>query len=128
MKHLHASVEIGAPTPHVWALLTEFRHWSRWGPSIRAVESDAESVAVGVRGRIQTVIGGWLPFEITAVEQERRWDWTVAGLPATRHFVVALSPSRTRAEISVSWLLAPYVAVLHVGLRRIKAMAEGRRR
>ena len=121
-----AQIEIDAPADVVWSLIAEFRHWSTWGPSVRGVDVDADAVATGVRGRVQTAIGLWLPFEITDVEDERTWSWTVAGIPATGHRVVELTPGRSRVEFTAPWLLAPYVFVLRAALRKLKALAEER--
>ena len=108
----------------VWPLLAEFRWWPSWGPTVRAVDADAASVAPGVRGRVQTPLRLWLPFEITRVEPERSWDWTVAGIRATGHQVTAVDPGRTLVDFTVSGWLAPYAVVLHAGLRRLKRLAE----
>jgi uncharacterized protein YndB with AHSA1/START domain len=124
MRPVRASIEIAAPVNTVWPLLAEFRWWPSWGPTVRAVVADATSVAPGTRGRIQTPIGMWVPFEITNVEPERSWNWTVAGIRATGHHVTALDPGRTRVDFTVSGWLAPYAVVLNAGLRNLKRLAE----
>jgi uncharacterized protein YndB with AHSA1/START domain len=126
-RRLRASVEIDAPSEEVWQLIAEFRFWPEWGPTVRRVETTSVRVAPGVTGRVQTVVGIWLPFEITEVEPLRSWTWKVAGIKATGHEVLPLAPDRTRAQFTVSAYLAPYVAVLRRGLRRIKALAEAER-
>jgi uncharacterized protein YndB with AHSA1/START domain len=123
-RRLRASIEVDAPLADVWALLAEFRHWPQWGPTVRAVDAPGAAVVPGLTGRVQTVVGVWLPFEITSVEPMRSWDWRVAGLAATGHEVTALTPTRTRVVFTVPVLFAPYVTVLRVGLRRVKAQAE----
>ena len=60
MRHIGTSVAVDAPADRVWALLAEFDHWTDWGVSIRRVESDAQQVASGVTGRVQTTAGLWL--------------------------------------------------------------------
>ena len=124
MRPVRASIEIAAPVGTVWPLLAEFRWWPRWGPTVRAVVADADSVAPGVRGRVRTPLGAWLPFEITSVEPGRSWHWTVAGVRATGHHLTAVDSGRTRADFTVSGWFAPYVLVLHAGLRRLKRLAE----
>lgn len=105
-------------------MLAEFRHWPAWGPTVRDVEADAPVVAPGVRGRVRTLLGLWLPFEITAAEPERSWEWRVAGVPATGHEISALGPGRTRVAFSVPALAAPYLLVLRLGLARLRRLAE----
>lgn len=123
-KRLAVSREIAAPAAEVWALLSEFSHWPQWGPTVREVISDASGVAEGVTGKVVTPLGIRLPFIITDVEPGRSWDWEVAGRRATGHVVTQLDEGRSRATFSVSPLLAPYAAVLYLGLRRLAAIAE----
>ena len=70
------------------------------------------------------MVGIWVPFEITDVEPMRSWDWKVAGIKATGHEISPISPGRTRVQFTVSAYVAPYVAVLQRGLRRVKDLAE----
>lgn len=113
-----------AAWPHAWAALAGYQHWPTWGPSITAVEPASGEVAVGDRGRVRTPIGGWLPFEVTAVEPGRRWDWRVAGLSVTGHRVDPVGASRSRLVIEVPWWASPYVVVCRVALRRLADVAE----
>lgn len=124
MKHLGTSIEIAAPVSTAWELLTEFEHWPDWGTSIRRVESAADRVAPGVTGRVQTILGLWLPFEISEVVPNHSWDWRVAGVPATGHFLAELGPGRCRVQFTVAWALAPYLVALRMSLGRLKRMAE----
>jgi uncharacterized protein YndB with AHSA1/START domain len=124
VRHVGTSVEIDAPAPVVWDLLTDLGCWPAWGPSIRRVASTADRVAPGVTGRLQTVVGIWVPFEISRVEEGHSWSWTVAGVPATGHFLSALGPDRCRVRFTVAWVLAPYLVVMRVALGRLKRMAE----
>jgi uncharacterized protein YndB with AHSA1/START domain len=124
MKHLRTSIEISAEPELVWRLLTEFEHWPTWGPSVRAVESDAPVVAPGVKGRVQTPLRFWVPFEITEVTPGRSWSWKVAGIPATGHEIREVATDGCRVTFSVSPLLMPYLLILRIGLRRLKRLAE----
>lgn len=124
MKQVRTGIDIDAAVTEVWPLLAEFRHWPEWGPSIRAVESAAEQVAPGVTGRVQTLIGVWVPFEITSAIPERSWDWKVAGLKATGHSLADIGRSVCRVEFTVAWPLMPYLVVMRRGLHRLKALAE----
>jgi hypothetical protein len=65
-----------------------------------------------------------VPFEITSVEPGSSWTWTVAGIRATGHYVTAMGSRCTRVDFTVSGWFAPYVVVLHAGLRRLKELAE----
>ena len=124
MSDAKASIEIAAPASRVWTLLAEFRYWPEWGPSVQAVDAETEAIAEGLRGRVQTAIGLWLPFEIDRCDPERFWDWKVAGVRATGHRLVPLTADRTRVEFTVSRLFLPYTWVLDRGLRRLARLAE----
>lgn len=124
MKHIGARIEIAAPAASVWRLIAEFEHWPAWGPTVRAVESSAATVAPGVKGRVRTPLGLWLPFEVTTVEHERCWEWKVAGVPATGHELRVVDPRRTEVRFTAPWAFGFYAPVLRSGLRRLRALAE----
>jgi uncharacterized protein YndB with AHSA1/START domain len=125
VKHVRAAIEIDAPAGAVWPYLAEFDYWPVWGPTVSAVESDAAAVTTGARGRVKTVAGFWLPFEITAVDPGRSWHWKVAGIPATGHHVHPIGNELCRVEFTVAWPLALYVAVLRAGLTRLQQLVDG---
>jgi len=124
MRSVRVSVEIARPLDQVWPLVAEFRWWPSWGPTVRAVSSEADAVAPGVRGKVQTPLGFWVPFEIAGVEPGRSWDWTVAGIGATGHHLTEVGATSTRVDFTVPGWFAPYVLVLRTGLRRLKRLAE----
>lgn len=124
MRRVSASAEIAAGVEDVWEYLAEFRHWSAWGPTVRAVESDAGRVAPGVTGRVQTIGGFWLPFEITRCEPRHLWDWKVGGIPATGHRIEVIGPGMCRVVFTAPLFAAPYVVVLRRGLSRLAELAE----
>ena len=124
MNHVRAAIDIEVPVELAWAIITEFEQWPLWGPTVRRVAVDEPRVAAGITGKVQTAVGVWLPFEITEVDPGRAWSWKVAGIPATGHAVSPTGRSSCRLEFSVPWPAAPYVAVLRIGLRRVKYLAE----
>lgn len=104
--------------------LRDTRAWPEWGPAIDAVESDDRYVTRGTRGRV-SVGGAWLPFRVTACNG-RRWDWRVAGIPATGHRVDAYAGAsdRSRVVIEVPVVAAWYVPVCRRALDRFAALVE----
>ena len=124
MRHTRVSIEIDSPANEVWRLLAGFKYWPRWGPTVSAVESEAAAVGPGVTGRVKTIAGPWLPFEITEVEPGHSWQWKVAGIPATGHRVTDLGDQRSWVEFTVPIVLAPYSLVLRAALKRLKRLAE----
>lgn len=125
MRRLSVGVDVDAPAEAVWEQIARFEHWTEWGTTIRAVDVEADAVRPGVTGRVQTIIGIWLPFEITNVVEGRSWTWNVAGRPATGHNVATLGPARSRVEFTVAWPLAPYALPMWLAARRIRRLAAG---
>jgi hypothetical protein len=123
VKHVTAKADILAQPDAIWSLLTEFDRWPEWGVSVTAVESDATEVAPGVRGRVRTPLGIWLPFVIGDVVPQSFWGWRVAGVPATGHYLEPRS-GFTRVRFTVAWPAAPYLAALATSLRRVKILVE----
>jgi hypothetical protein len=121
------TVAIAAPAARVWSILTDTRAWPAWGPSVSRVECAQRYITAGSRGRVRTVIGVWLSFEITDFVDGRYWSWKVAGIPATGHRVEPLGRDSCRLSFEVPTLAAPYLAVCRVACLRIRAMASGAR-
>lgn len=121
---METSVEIPAPAAAAWELLTDTSRWPQWGPSVSRVESAQQRIGPGSTGRVQTTIGVWLPFRITEFVAGQRWNWEVAGIPATGHRVESLGPDRCRVTFEVPLLAAPYLAVCRLALQRIRNILE----
>jgi len=123
MKHFAATVDVAAEPEAIWPLLAEFRRWPEWGVSVTDVKSDADEVTAGATGRVRTAFGLWLPFVIGDVIPQSFWDWRVAGVAATGHYLEPRG-AFTQVGFTVPWPAAPYGAVLGMSLRRIKRIAE----
>lgn len=127
MKKLWVSRDIDAPQAVVWELLTDPKYWPEWGPSVRRAEVDDDRLRKGARGKVTTVLGLDVPFEITEFDEGVRWTWKVAGVSATDHTVESLEPARCRVAFGVPWPAAPYLAVCRLALERIECMAEAKK-
>ena len=121
---LIVSLDIDAPARVAWRLLIDTAEWPRWGPSVRAVDAPERLIGPGMRGRVQTTPGLWLPFEITAWEPERAWSWRVAGIEATGHRVEPLGPDRCRVSFLVPRWAPLYRPVCTSALRKIAERAK----
>ncbi len=124
--------DLGAPAAAVWAVLIDTTAWPAWGPTVRSAElSNGAGGRIGPAstGRVETVLGVWLPFEVTEWEEGRRWAWKVAGVPATGHQVEpdprsGRSPAgRCRATIEVPSWAPVYAPVCWIALGRIGRLA-----
>lgn len=122
-RRWETSRTINASEGTVWDLLTETRHWPRWGPTVSAVEGP-ERIGPGSTGRIRTPVGLWLPFEITEYRATDHWAWEVAGRPATTHRIEPAAGGGTTVTFTAPGWALPYVVVLHHGLRRLATLAE----
>lgn len=127
MKKLWKYREIDAPADDLWRQLTNPHEWPEWGPSVRSASVDGDSLERGAKGRVTTIGGLELGFEITDFEEGEHWAWKVAGVPATHHTVEPLGPNRCRVGFGVPLMAAPYLAICEVALRRLDAM-NGRKK
>jgi hypothetical protein len=123
-RRLVVSHPADASRDTVWTVLTDTALWPDWGPSITDVEADTRVIEAGTTGRVRTVGGLWLPFEVTAC-RAYRWTWDVARIPATGHRADAETHgSRVVFEIPV--LAAGYVPVCVRACRNVASLAAGR--
>jgi hypothetical protein len=120
---LEVSATIASSPAVAWGLLTDTHAWPQWGPSVRAVDSPARFITAGTRGRVQTTVGVWLPFEITHWEEGRAWCWRVAGIPATGHLIEATGPDRCRVTFTIPEWAPFYLPVCRSALRAIGRLA-----
>lgn len=103
----------------VWDLITDTQTWSKWGPSIRAVDTQERFIRRGSTGRIRTIIGMWLPFTITTYEPQQYWDWRVGGIQATGHRLEPWGPKHCRVSFIVPVWGVSYGIVCRIALNRI---------
>jgi hypothetical protein len=120
---LEVTDTVRASAADAWRLLTDTQAWPRWGPSVRAVEAPARFIAPGMRGRVQTAPGLWLPFEITDWQADRHWAWKVAGIPATGHTVTPTGPEACRVTFTIPAWAPFYLPVCRAALRKLNALA-----
>jgi len=121
---LSSSAQIYASAPVAWRLLTDTHAWPQWGPSVRAVDSPARFITAGMRGRIQTAAGVWVPFEITDWEEGCYWHWRVAGISATGHRVTPSAAHRCTVTFTIPAWAPFYIPVCRVALGRIRDLAH----
>ena len=107
-----------------WHLLIDTDEWPRWGPSVRAVDTPERLIGPGMRGRVQTSVGLWLPFEITDWVPGAAWAWRVAGIEATGHRVEPLGPAHCRVSFLVPRWAPLYRPVCTAALHRIAERAK----
>lgn len=119
---LDVGTHIDAPASRVWRLTTDTPSWTRWGPSVREVDSPERFIRAGLTGRIRTPFGIWVPFTIDTFEPEHYWDWRVGGVAATGHRVNPRGPDRCRLTFTVPVWAAGYTIVCRVALNRIKRL------
>jgi hypothetical protein len=119
------SAQIDAPASVAWALLTDTHAWPQWGPSVRAVDAATRFITAGMRGRVQTTPGLWVPFEITDWEEGRYWAWRVGGVAATGHRVTPMTATSCRVAFTIPRWAPFYIPVCRAALGRIRDLAHG---
>ncbi|VTT88095.1 hypothetical protein DM2_1429 [Halorubrum sp. DM2] len=117
--------EVAAPPESTARALRDTRRWPEWSPSVGGVESADRYVETGTTGRVR-IAGVWVPFRVTAATR-LRWDWRVAGVPATGHRVDRYTgrSDRCRVVVEVPLVAAAYVPVCRRALDRFAALVEG---
>lgn len=118
-RHLDATVE------SVWRVLTDIDQWPRWGPSVRRAElrGGGRLLTADAQGTVWTAVGLALPFRVTEFDEGRRWGWTVAGVPATGHEVLA-APGGCLVRFTTPWWAGAYLPVCAAALARIDKMVS----
>lgn len=111
---------IDAPAEAVWELLTDTSRWPEWGPSITRVDCATRFIGAGSRGRVRTITGLWVPFQITHWVDRTYWSWKVLGLPATGHGVEPRPQDRCSLTFTVPAPAAPYLLVCRIAIDRIE--------
>lgn len=124
-------IDVAAPAEIAWDELVDLNCWPQWGPSVRAarLHDGARRLHADAKGSVQTVVGLWLPFEVTTWTENpdaRSWAWRVRGVRATSHTVHRTGPRSCRVEMAVPVWAPGYLAVVAPALRRIRRRAEAR--
>ena len=121
-RRIEVRERVAAPRDRVWKTLRDTETWTEWGPSVRAVDAPTRYIERGTEGRVRTVAGIWLPFEVQDCAPYR-WTWDVANLPATGHRVEAATDGCV-AVIEVPLLAAAYAPVCRRGLRALARLVS----
>jgi hypothetical protein len=116
--------DIAAPVKQVWECITDTSRWCEWGPSISAVQCEQQCIKENSSGRVQTVLGIWLPFVITSFEECRFWSWRVGGIPATGHALEKRGENGVRLTFDMPIWAFAYVGVCYLALRRIEKICR----
>jgi uncharacterized protein YndB with AHSA1/START domain len=125
-RRITVSRVVDAPADEAWDLLTDTTRWPEWGPSVAAVDCPTRFIEEGTRGRIRVAgVGVWVPFEVDVYvdEDEQRWTWRIARVPATGHRVDSLG-RQCRVTFEVPVLAAGYVPVCRRALDRIASLVS----
>lgn len=112
-----------SPQP-VWNILVDTRQWPVWGPSVRAVKSPRQYIDAGLKGCLQTILGFWVPFEITGFEPLHFWSWKVAGIPATGHRLTTIDENHCELIFEIPVVAFPYALICQQATRRIERLAQ----
>ena len=115
---------INAPVEKVWEVMVDTNCWLKWGPSVQAVDCPEQYIKKGTKGRIQTTLGIWVPFEITEFEDNESWSWKISGFQATGHRLERIDYNQCRLIFEVPVLAAPYALVCKLATYRIEKLVK----
>ena len=118
---------ISASPQQVWNVLIDTHQWPVWGPSVKAVRSPRQYIDAGLKGSIQTVLGFWVPFEITDFEPLCFWSWKVAGIPATGHRLKILDQNHCELIFAMPFVAFPYALICRQAARHIGRLAQSQK-
>ena len=124
MRMLESRGIVHAPVSTAWRLLTDTHAWPDWGPSVRAVECATRIIGPDSHGRVKTALGLWLPFQITGWEPDIFWSWTIAGIAATGHRVLATSSDTCVITFTAPRWAPFYLPICRTALRRLDHLSQ----
>ena len=104
----------------VWDLITDTTQWPRWGPTVKRVQSPERFIRKDSSGRVLTVFGIWLPFDIDEYEYTCFWSWKVAAIKATGHRIQAIETGGCHLWFEVPIIATPYALICQMALARIE--------
>jgi uncharacterized protein YndB with AHSA1/START domain len=126
-RRVDIQTDIEAPAAIVWRIITDTALWPQWGPSVRKVRCKDRFIRSKSTGRIQTVFGIWLPFEITDFVPGAEWSWRVSGVRATSHRVETVSGHRCRLIFGIPLVAAPYGFICKIAIKRIQQLSKDKK-
>jgi len=115
--------DMAAPPETVWAILTDSQLWSRWGPSVFAVDCQDRYIRLGSKGRVQTLFSVWLPFTVSEFRHLDFWSWRIGSYGATGHTLIRPTNPSSTLCFDVPWWAAPYLPLCWLALIRIEKIA-----
>lgn len=121
---MRVSKTISAPTQNVWQVLVDTKQWPTWGPSVKAVSCPQQYISAGLKGKIQTIFGIWINFEITRFEPLKYWEWKVAGIPATGHKLKEIDNNNCEIIFELPFITFPYALICLRAIDRIAHLAK----
>ena len=121
---MRVSKTISSPTQNVWQVLIDTKLWPTWGPSVKAVSCTQRYISAGLKGKIQTIFGIWINFEITRFEPLSYWEWKVAGIPATGHKLREINSNNCELIFELPLITFPYALICLRAINRIAYLAK----
>lgn len=127
-KLLSVGLQVKGSAEAVWSVLTDTGLWPVWGPSVFGVDIEGPDfrVSPGMCGRVRTIFGVTLSFEIDHVEPERSWGWRVGGVRATGHEVEPEGPEASWIIFTMPLWAFAYIPVCLWAAKRIAALVPRR--
>lgn len=136
------AVDIEAPAPRVWQVMSGVEDWPSWTASITSVTLLDGGLRVGARAAVEQPRLPRAVWTVTSLEEGREFVWEASGPgihTIARHAVEETGPGRSRATLSieqrgpVGWLMARlyrgltdrYLALESAGLKACSEESPG---
>lgn len=76
MREYSISIQIDAPPPRVWAVMSDIERWHEWTPSIRSIHrTNSGPFRVGASARVNQPKLPPADWVVTLLEEGHRFDW-----------------------------------------------------
>lgn len=125
-RRVKISRDIAASEELVWDCITDISKWPQWGPSVSAVDCEHQFIKQNSSGRVKTILGFWLPFEVISFEKSVYWKWRVGGIEATGHGLEKLGEESTRLTFDMPLWAMFYILICYLALRNIDRISSSK--
>jgi len=127
---LHADGPV--PADVAWQRYIVPDRWSMWSPQITGVDCADQVLTAGTTGRVRTLFGVSLPFEVLDLDHaDRSWRWSVHGpfgVRLTLHHAVTATADGTTTNLTMhgpAVLVLGYAPLAQLALRRLVTRPAG---
>jgi uncharacterized membrane protein len=135
VKDFSVSVQVHAPTEHVWDVMSDVERWPEWTPTVRSVRRTNDGpLRVGAKARIRQPRLPPADWVVTSLTEGRAFDWESRspGVRIVARHVLEPNGDGSRVTLTVQFrgVLGNLIGRITAGLNRryIALEADGLKR